>query len=426
MMTSKKTFLLFIGLAISISKPTTACTTIHTLVDPFSESPDANFTVIARSMELGVRALMPFWDVVVTPRESKDFQNFFRFLTPKSDYPPFHINPCGFVSINVPISRSEGVGLANVVLEGMNEHGVTLSAQTLSMSVYQTLEHGPEKEQLSWIDFIPYILGNFKNARNAVRALQNDVIVIETDFLKKHPGLGQHWTLADAHGNHFVIEYIDGILNVHENTVGVMTNDPNFSWHVQNLDNYVNVQSAIPTAQKSIQVDQPSNLHPKPFLPKVPSTTSHGGGLLGLPGDLSPPARFVRSFYLRSLANAVNPPGNLSEALALATNLIDAVAIPYGAVSPPSSGKTDPIFTLPELLRDNELQQWAVLKVPRKGLLFYRDYVHSTWKKINMDSINFSPGSPPASSKLFNPNESFAVNSPLSQGNIPRLECQEA
>lgn len=36
-----------------------------------------------------------------------------------------------------------------------------------------------------------------------------------------------------------MVDYKAGSLRVHKNTVGVLTNDPAFEWHLENLDNYV-------------------------------------------------------------------------------------------------------------------------------------------------------------------------------------------
>ena len=43
----------------------------------------------------------------------------------------------------------------------------------------------------------------------------------------------------DAEGQSIVVEYVKGELRLHNNTkVGVMTNDPTWDWHLQNLNNY--------------------------------------------------------------------------------------------------------------------------------------------------------------------------------------------
>ncbi|MEH4990380.1 linear amide C-N hydrolase [Enterobacter asburiae] len=60
-----------------------------------------------------------------------------------------------------------------------------------------------------------------------------------------------------------------------------MTNSPFLDWHLTNLHNYV-------------------NLHPEDVTPlKIEGTTEHplgnGSEMPGLPGDSTPPSRFVRA-----------------------------------------------------------------------------------------------------------------------------------
>lgn len=88
-----------------------------------------------------------------------------------------------------------------------------------------------------------------------------------------------------------MVEYVDGVLQIHEKTVRIMTNDPDYDWHLKNLNNYVNVSAAWPVIPPSIIIDTE--------IGKIPSISSHGYNLTGLPADYSPPSRFVRMFYLR-------------------------------------------------------------------------------------------------------------------------------
>ena len=47
-----------------------------------------------------------------------------------------------------------------------------------------------------------------------------------------------HYTLHDATGASIVIEFANGQQNVIDNPIGVMTNGPEFQWHLTNLNNY--------------------------------------------------------------------------------------------------------------------------------------------------------------------------------------------
>ena len=86
---------------------------------------------------------------------------------------------------------------------------------------------------------------------------------------------------TDASGKSIVIEYVGGKLNVFDDPLGVVTNSPSFDWHMANLRNYVNfsMTNVPPVKLGSVKLE--------PF--------GQGSGMLGLPGDFTPPSRFVRA-----------------------------------------------------------------------------------------------------------------------------------
>lgn len=98
-----------------------------------------------------------------------------------------------------------------------------------------------------------------------------------------------HLALHDATGADLVVEFVDG-MRMHDNPTGVLTNSPPFDWHLTNLRNYVgltNVESE-PYNLAGLQV----------------TATGNGSGLIGLPGDVTPPARFVRATVLTQTCDA--------------------------------------------------------------------------------------------------------------------------
>ena len=94
-----------------------------------------------------------------------------------------------------------------------------------------------------------------------------------------------HWRVADKDGNNIVIEIVDkGKVNIYENKVGVLTNSPDYEWQIKNLNNYVNLYSGNATSY---------NLNGEEIF-----SFGAGTGMLGLPGDITPPSRFVRAFFM--------------------------------------------------------------------------------------------------------------------------------
>ncbi len=176
------------------------------------------------------------------------------------------------------------VELADFVAEGINEAG--LSAGLFYFPKYGGYEaYVPEKkaESLSDLQLVSWALARFKTV-DEVKAGLETVRVISTDPRASTA----HWRFADESGRQIVLEIIDGRMQIHENDLGVLTNSPDFNWHLTNLNNYVNL---FPGAAADNKL---GNLTLSQF--------GAGGGMLGLPGDVTPPSRFVRAYFYQATA----------------------------------------------------------------------------------------------------------------------------
>ena len=125
-----------------------------------------------------------------------------------------------------------------------------------------------------------WILENFASVEE-VKANIGNIVVPAVVFSGWGFAPEAHYNVHDASGKSIVIEYVGGKLNVHDNPLGVLTNSPTFDWHMTNLRNYLNfsMTNAPPVQLGSVKL-----------LP-----TGQGSGMLGLPGDFTPPSRFVRA-----------------------------------------------------------------------------------------------------------------------------------
>ena len=95
-----------------------------------------------------------------------------------------------------------------------------------------------------------------------------------------------------------------------------MANSPEFPWHLTNLNNYLDLTPVYP-AGKAIRGH---NLAP----------FGMGGGLVGLPGDFTPPSRFIRiATYLQNLP----PQETTAKAVKTAFHLLNNFDLPPGSKS---------------------------------------------------------------------------------------------
>lgn len=304
--------------------------------------------MIARSMELGDLAGQTDYAIEVVPPTAKG--EVFGYVAAMSI---FHLS---LLEVKVPG-------------EGMNERGLTMSAQTLAESVYEEEEEGVPSVKVE--DLIHETLSRCDSVDSALAFLDSVRVVVSP--LSRL--MGQHWAIADAAGRSVVVEYLQGKRLVHENTPRVMTNDPPLDWHWRNLNTYTSLSPKYPTQNSFLEVETGSDVG------SVPRTVGHGWNLHGLPGDSSSPSRFVRLFYLRGYALHAKKASDESDAIVLGTALLNNVIIPYGTVAP------DP--AKPSLDRP-EYTPYAVLKAPAEKKMLIRAYRNQRWRQIDLSRLDFT------------------------------------
>jgi len=282
-------------------------------------------------------------------------------------------NIYGFVSIDLPMSALLPPIKAAATGEGINSAGLTVSEHTLRQSVYQTPIDGahPLGRNVCYQDFTAWALGSFGSVNELVDALHKSDLAVISEA-EHHSGDGLHWGVDDAHGAHAVVEYLDGVLHVHNNTVGVMTNDPDFSWHLRNLNNFVSLSGSWPQQSFSAQTE----------VGAVPRSVGHGFNLHGIPGDTSPPGRFVKLFYLKEYAVSAVPAKDVDDGVVIATHLLDSVMITKGIVAP------DRDVTPKETTF--EFTHYSVLKIPQQRKMYFKTYKNTQWKLLQLDKIDLT------------------------------------
>jgi choloylglycine hydrolase len=136
-----------------------------------------------------------------------------------------------------------------------------------------------------------------------------------------------HFAVHDAAGRATVVEWDAGRMRIFDNPLGVLTNSPGFEWHLTNLRNYVNLRA---TVEPTITLDG-VELGP----------IGVGAGMRGLPGDSTPPARFIRAVSYTAAAKR-QPDGAAAENMAL--HIVNNFDIPDGliieSIDPPLEGQT--------------------------------------------------------------------------------------
>lgn len=261
------------------------------------------------------------------------------------------ISKYGFVGLAVEIPQ--------FIVDGTNEAG--LSAGLFYFPDYGEYKpYNPSMKDASIADFqlVSWILSNFSTI-DEVKAAMSNIHVINID---SHAAT-VHWRITEPNGRQVVLEIVKGVPHFHDDKIGVLANSPGFQWQVNNLNNYVNLTSGTAAPRKL------GNLTLKSF--------SGGTGMLGLPGDMSSPSRFVRASFFSAYAR---PQKTTYESVMQAFHLLNNFDVPIGIQY--SADTTPP--NMPSAT------QWTIATDLQHGILYYHTMYDRTIRRIDMKKIDFA------------------------------------
>lgn len=281
--------ILLVGLLSSTSA--IACTGIRLIANDGG-------VVYGRSMEWGAFDLNS--RVAIVPRGYK-----FTGLTPDGNNGKIYTTKYGVVGLDM-------LG-KDLLSDGMNEKGLALGMfYHPGYAVYPEYTKANAQNSISSQELANYILGHFATIQEVRDGLPQVTVV---GVVEKAIGIivEAHWIVTDKSGESIVIEFTDGELKIHDAPLGVITNAPTYDWHMTNLSNYLNL---------SMFSLEPKELEGIKFSP-----TGAGSGMIGLPGDNTPPSRFVRAVAWTQTARKT---GTAKETTYEALRILDNFALPLG------------------------------------------------------------------------------------------------
>jgi len=248
------------------------------------------------------------------------------------------------------------------IVDGLNEKGLATGMFYFpGYAKYADINDQNKNKALSPTQFTNWILTQFATVDEVKAALKNVVIAPTTP--KGWPGLPPfHYVVYDKTGKSIVIEPLNGELKVYDNPVGVITNSPTFDWHLTNLASYVNLS---PINAPPVKVD---GLTIRAF--------GEGSGLHGLPGDFTPPSRFVRAAFF---AYTAIPSDNSQQAVFQAFHILNQFDIPVGSVRNVQQNKMYPEYTLATTVKD-----------PQNLKYYFRTFEDQTIKSISLSNFDLN------------------------------------
>lgn len=180
------------------------------------------------------------------------------------------------------------IGMAFVVegyplyYDATNEKGLSMAGLNFpGLSDFRPAVEG--KDNVASFELIPWLLGKCATVAEARELLKNANIT-DDSFSPQLPPNPLHWMIADQK-EVIVVEQTKAGLKVHDNPVGVMTNNPTFDYHMTHLADYMGAS--------------PEEIVNR-FAPSADIWAySRGMGGFGIPGDLSSASRFVKVAFTK-------------------------------------------------------------------------------------------------------------------------------
>lgn len=173
--------------------------------------------------------------------------------------------------------------------DATNEHGLSIAGLNFVGNAYYSDNLEADKINLAPFELIPYLLSKCKTVDECEEILK-EINLVNIPFNDKLENAQLHWLIADKEKS-IVLECMREGMKIHQNPVGVLTNNPPFEYQIMNLNNYMGLSVSAPqnTFSDKIELD----------------VYSRGMGAIGLPGDFSSASRFVKSAFVK--LNSVMP-----------------------------------------------------------------------------------------------------------------------
>ncbi len=257
---------------------------------------------------------------------------------------------------------ANGVGLP-VILDGLNEKGLAVGLFYFPTSAgYMPYSASDAGKTLAPWELGSWMLENFASVdevkANIGKVVVPSVVLKEWGFAPE-----MHYVAQDSSGKSIVVEYTGGKLNVYDCPLGVITNSPAFDWQMTNLRNYVNFSfTNVPPVKLGTVVLQPFG---------------QGTGMLGIPGDFTPPSRFVRAV---AFSQGVLPSATGSDAVLEAFHILNNFDIPKGAArerEKDAHGNIQADYTL-----------WTTANDLKAKRFYFRTYDNSQIRMVDLTKMN--------------------------------------
>lgn len=245
------------------------------------------------------------------------------------------------------------------IVEGLNEAGLSAGLFYFpNYGEYERYDASHKSMTICDLQLVSWMLGSFKTVDEIKDAIHN-IYIVSID----PKGSTAHWRIADATGRQVVLEIIGKEAKFYENELGVLTNSPGYEWHVTNLNNYINLL--------------PGKTPDRKFGSVTLSSFGSCSSSIGLPGDMTPPSRFIRAAFYTATAPQLQ---EAEQTVLQCFQILNNFDIPIGIEF--SEGMTP--VDIPSAT------QWTTVTDICNRRIYYRTMYNSAIRCFDLNTVDFS------------------------------------
>ncbi|MEH6421282.1 linear amide C-N hydrolase [Pseudomonas sp. CGJS7] len=286
----------------------------------------------------------------------------------------------------VALADSEAMPEFPCFVDGLNSVGLSCAALWLPGTTYaEAGSVAAGAKAVEFHDFVAWVMSQFQFVSELSTALQG------LDLIGPKPGtltyLPLHFIATDATGASVVIEMIDGKMKHYagdDTSDGVLTNAPTYDWQRTNLASYDHLTVEGGGTSRSANAGPPV-----------------GCGLLGLPGDIMSPSRFVKATTFRKgfgllqsggakwlpTPKGAGATGSTQTIVNVALSMVQMIqATPYGTavIKPKAAGDAPKV---------GDWTMWQVARDHSNAVYYFSSAFNATPQQVDLSQLDFGGGS---------------------------------
>ena len=252
----------------------------------------------------------------------------------------------------------------DLAADGLNEKGLAVGVFFHpGFAKYQKYDSAKAAQSISPSEVALLLLTTCSNI-NEVRKKLEEIRVVPVVEKAFGSVLPLHFLVTEPTGKAVVVEYLKGKLTFFDAPLGIITNAPAYDWHMTNLRNYVNISPVALPSKKIQDLD---------FAP-----LGAGSGMIGLPGDFTPPSRFIRAVAFTQTAR---PTDTGEETVYEVFRILDNFNLPLGSAEGSEHGG--------DLSGMRSSTIWTTVTDAKNKVLYYHTQHNRRVRKIDLSRIDF-------------------------------------